>query len=186
LIWDAAVNVLVVSLIVAVLVAILMHLHFKQASDARLAVVDPLVFALTGVLIGISVGMIWFRDESTEWGRISIERGLTHAVAGAVVGGLAGVGAKAVFGRLGRTKAIVVALTLMLLAASVGAPVGWLYGSVSAKNAYEAEQLSRSGMIWGIAIGCVVGFALGLFEACFGDRLRKGDPVATNTKNGVS
>jgi hypothetical protein len=174
-------------LFLAVAIAIVMHLHFKNAPNVRVALVSPPVFAIAGCLIGISVGMMWLWDDTTTtWtGRIHIEQGVVHALAGAAVGGLVGMGVKAIFARLPKTRIVAAVLTLMILAASIGAPIGWLYGDVLRHRAaddatVEAVQSTRSGMIWGSAIGCVVGLVLGLSEAYFGGRIPKADAATQN------
>jgi hypothetical protein len=182
------VDILLTFLFGAAVVTALMLSHFEEAPDVRTAVVGPPVFAVIGALLGISMGMMWlWGDAATSWqGRISIGQGVAHALAGAAIGGVVGIGAKAIFARFSRTRVIGVVLTLMLLAASIGAPAGWLYGDVSVRNAGEAEQLTRSGMMWGSGIGCFVGFAIGLFEVCFGGRFPKGATTIPNAENAVS
>jgi hypothetical protein len=175
------VDILLAFLFGAVVIALLMHLHFKDVPDVRGAVVGPSVFAVIGALIGISVGMMWLWVETEKaWeGRIYIDRGVLNAFVGGAVGAIVGTGAKVIFDRFPRTRAVGVVFTLMLLAASIGAPTGWLYGEVfrhrKADGAVvEAVRSTQSGMMWGSAFGCAVGFALGLFEVSRGHRLAEG------------
>jgi hypothetical protein len=166
------VDILVSFLVGAVVIVILMHLHFRNAPDMRVAVVSPPVFAVIGALLGISVGMIWFLDGERT---VFIEYGVMRALAGAALGGFVGVGAKAAFAMLGRAKIVAVVLTLMLVGASIGSPLGWCYGAVV--DPAEVRGLTQKGMIWGAAIGCLVGLVLGLFEACFGGGRRTVGPA---------
>ena len=160
----------------AVVIVILMHLHFRNAPDMRVAVVSPPVFAVIGALLGISVGMIWFLDGERT---IFIEYGVMRALVGAAVGGFVGVGAKAAFAMLGRAKIVAVVLTLMLVGASIGSPLGWCYGAVV--DPTEVRGLTQKGMIWGAAVGCLVGLVLGLFEARSGSRRHKGETAVATT-----
>jgi hypothetical protein len=167
----------------AVIVAVAMHQHFSQAADVREALVDPKVFAIVGALVGISVGMVWFVDE--RYRRIYIEQGILHVLAGVAVGGLLGVGVKAGFSRLRRTRIVVVVLTLMLLGGSIGAPIGWLYGDISVNASVMAEENARLGMMWGAVIGCSVGLALGVLELWRGARRAKAATVPVD-ENAIS
>jgi hypothetical protein len=187
---DATVDILLAFLLGAVIIAILMHLHFRNAPDVRAALVSPPVFALGGCLIGISLGMAWLSSNAEPmWnGRIHLEQGVIHALFGSVVGAFVGLGASAIFARMERTRIIAVVFTLILLGGSIGAPIGWLYGDVfrnGPEYADEAAKLTRRGMLWGIGIGSSAGVILGLLDACFGGRMRKSDPTA-NVQDAVS
>jgi hypothetical protein len=172
----ANVDILVAFLIGAVVLAVLMHLHFKHASDAWIALVSPQVFAIAGALIGIAVGMVWFPDTRD---RIYLENGMLHAVLGAVVGALVGAGIKEVFARLTRARILIVVFSLSLLAGSIGAPIGWVYAIVASPYPDHPGQLTtRAGILWGLILGCVVGLVLGLLEACFGKRRLKNATTA--------
>lgn len=187
----AAVEILLSFLFGAVVIAILMHLHFKNAPDVRVALVSPPVYAVIGCLIGISVGMmlLWVNPMPAWEGRIFIEQGVASALIGAGCGGVAGIGPRALYQRNVRARIILVMLTVMLLGASVGVPIGWLYGDVSRPRgafADEAVPSTQRGMMWGTAIGCSVGFALGLLELCFGGRQRKVDASAPTPEKALS
>jgi hypothetical protein len=70
----------------------------------------------------------------------------------------------------------------MLLGASIGAPIGWLYGDLSREGPEFPEEMwefTRRGMMWGSGIGCSVGFSLGILEACFGARRTKTGAATT-------
>lgn len=181
-------DILVIFLVGAIVVAILMHLHFRNATDVRVAVVSPPVFAVIGTLVGISAGMMWlWVGTKPAWdGRIFIEQGVAHALAGAAVGAIVGTAAKGIFERWSRTRAVGFALTLVLLGTSIGAPIGWLYGDIRRHRleddaTVEAVQSTQSGMLWGAAVGCLVGLTVGLLETRSGSRRHKGEATAAAT-----
>jgi hypothetical protein len=151
-------------LLAAITALIVIRQTFRSTSTARDAVVTPPGFAVIGGLAGISVGMIWLSDDT---GRVVIEKGVPALLCGIVVGTAVGFGAREVYSRLRQGKAFVYVLVVTLLGASIGAPVGWLAGSTRARNVYEHQQMSMSGMMWGIVIGSGVGFLVGLPEVLF-------------------
>ncbi len=175
-------DILLTCLGVAVVSAILMRLHFRNAPDVRSALIGPPVFAVIGALIGISAGMMWLwvgAEGGGGWeGRIHLEQGVANVVVGTAVGGVMGIGALAIGTRYPRTRVVVVVLTLMLLTTSMGAPIGWLYGDLRRHRmaddpATEAVRSTQNGMMWGSAIGCAVGLSIGLLEAVFGKQRPK-------------
>jgi outer membrane lipoprotein SlyB len=177
------VPILLLFLFLAVVAVVAIRQQFRSARNAREALVSPEVFAIAGALLGISAGMVWFVDRS--YRRINIEQGSMHALLGAVVGGLVGVGVEAGYSRLRRAKIIVAVLTLMLLAGSIGAPIGWLYGDIAANPPVEVDQSARRGMMWGAVIGCFVGLALGLLEVWRGGKRVQADAVDPKVENAV-
>jgi hypothetical protein len=187
------VDVLLICLFGAFVVAVMVRWHFNHAPDARLAVVDPLVFAIIGTQCGISAGMMWLWVDTRDLldGKIDLEQGVRNACCGGFVGVWVGIGVKAVCTTYPRVRTVAFVLTLMLLAASLGAPLGWLYGvgwpdHDADDGVAEAVRPTQNGMLWGSAIGCAVGFALGMFELWFRGPLPKGVAATPTTENAVS
>jgi hypothetical protein len=173
-----------VFLVGAIVIAILMHLHFKKAPDVRVALVSPEVFVVIGCLVGISLGMRYFPDGR---GRVLLDHGVIHALAGVVAGGFIGIGVRELFERWTRARIVAVVLTLVLLGGSIGAPIGWLYGSGLVPDPDKLNQLTPGrGMLWGSAIGCIVGLAVGLYESCLCRRPQRDDTSEPRTGNAVS
>lgn len=162
---DATILALVLTPVIGGVIAI--HLLFRHSASNREAVITPQVFAIIGGLIGISVGMIWFADRESELGRVDINTGAVVLIVGASFGSLLGVGAKRVYSGIGHTRTAFFLLTLALLGGSIGAPIGWIAGSLNPQSREEFEQLSTSRMLWGTAIGAGIGLVFGLSDMVF-------------------
>jgi hypothetical protein len=177
------VGILLFFLFGAVVIAVLMHLHFKKAPDVRVALVSPEVFGVIGCLVGISLGMLYYPDGH---GRVFLEHGVIHGLAGVVVGAFIGIGVRELFERWTWARIVAVVLTLVLLGGSIGAPVGWLCGSGSVPDPDKLDQLTPGrGMFWGGAIGCLVGLAIGLYEACLGRLPARDDASEPRTEHAI-
>jgi membrane protein CcdC involved in cytochrome C biogenesis len=160
--------------IAAIGALIAIRLTFRNAPSPRDALFTPPVFAACGALIGISIGMLWAADRE---GRVVIEKGMLALVCGTSLGALAGVGAQTVYQRLNRGKAAVFVLVMMLVGGSIGAPIGWVVGSLTEPSAgqfdlagdfeHYRQRWWASRMMWGTAIGSGVGLLLGLPEVVF-------------------
>ena len=169
---DACILTPILLTTIGALIAI--RVTFRNAVTVRDAVFGPVVFGVCGALIGISIGMVWFADRE---GRVRIEEGLLLLLCGAGLGGLVGAAAKRVYPRLNRGKAAAFVLVVALLGGSIGAPIGWVVGSVDTAGASEYDTRSdseqalkrwtRRQMMWGIGIGSGIGLLLGLATVMF-------------------
>lgn len=158
--------ILTLSFGTAIGAVIAVHVTFRRAAGARDAVMTPTIFAVGDGLIGIAIGMIW---RSNGDGRVTLEDGFPLLLGGLFVGGIAGTGVREWYLKSGRGKAHAFVLVVTLLAASIGAPIGWIVGPFGTGFGYS-EQASSSGMMWGAVIGAGMGFLLGLSEVLFRGR----------------
>ena len=161
------IEILTPILLGAIAVVVAVRWTFRNASTAHDALISPPVFAICGSSIGISFGMVWFADQE---GRVVIEKGMLGLVGGGFLGMMAGAAAKDRYARLKRGKAAAFVLTMVLLGGSIGAPIGWLVGNVTAIG-IDREQVSIDRMMRGIAIGSGVGLLLAMSDLVF--RMRR-------------
>lgn len=162
---DAAILTFTVGPAIAGVIAI--RLLFRHSATTGAAVVTPQVFAIIGGLVGMAVGMVLFHDRESELGRVDIAIGALALICGLIVGSLLGSGASRLYSRLNRGRTALFLLTVTFLGGSIGAPIGWLAGSLNPQTQAELEQLTTGRMMWGTAIGSGVGLILGLTEIVF-------------------
>ena len=92
---DPTIAILTTALLATIAAVVAVRLTFRKAASICEAVISPVVFAMFGALIAISVGMIWFADYQRE-GRVDIEIGFTEVVVGVCLGMWTGASAEKV------------------------------------------------------------------------------------------
>ncbi len=120
-----------------------------------------LLFLLIGAAIGISVGMMFFEDQS-ERGRVHLEVGGTAMTLGAFVGWFIGIPVELLSRWSFRFASIARVIAVALLLGSISAPIGRLYVNLTAPNIDEYQRFAPLGMASGAIFGTVVGLVIGL------------------------
>lgn len=103
--------------------------------------------------------MLWFSDNSSEYGQTDIRVGLCLLLTGCAFGGAFGELVVRI-GRNPKTRRRVTAVAVLLLAGILGAIAGWLVGDVRANNRFEHRAITRQSALHGAAIGLIVGGVL--------------------------
>jgi hypothetical protein len=127
---------------------------FRFSSSARAALFSPVVFAVCGALIGISLGMLFLSDEEQ---RVDIGQGMLMVLGGSLAGAAIGALATELHPRMQRGQAAASVFMLMVLGGCVAAPIGWISGSVGDRTLYELKKQSEERMGWGFITGMAIG-----------------------------
>jgi hypothetical protein len=118
----------------------------------------PVIFGLTGALVGVSTGMLFFQDPEVR-AQVYIVDSLPLACGGAFLGGLVGCGVKWAYETRPRVRAAIDVAAVTLLCGSIAAPAGWIVGESL------ADRIPRAGMGWGALFGVAAGLLLGTSRA---------------------
>jgi hypothetical protein len=127
------------------------------------SIVGPVAYSLIGAGVGISIGMLFFSQGSSERGRIGFESSVPLAMGGACIGGAIGLSIAAAYRRFEHGRPIIQVLTTTLLWVAIGAPMGWLAGDIRSTNIVNHSQLTRLGMLYGAVSSAAVGLLSGLW-----------------------
>jgi hypothetical protein len=126
-------------------------------------VVGPVAYALVGAGACISIGMLYFSQKDSEWGRVDLDHSIPLAACGVIAGSLVGQLVAAAYQKFARGRAALRTLTTALLWVAIGMPLGWLAGGARATNAVTHERLTRLGMLYGAVGGATTGLLSGFW-----------------------
>jgi drug/metabolite transporter (DMT)-like permease len=124
----------------------------------KAVLLGPVIFGLTGALVGVSAGMLFFPDPE-ERAHVPIDDSLPLAGGGAFLGGLVGWGVKWAYETRPRVRAAIEVTAVTVLCGSIAAPAGWIVGESL------ADRIPGAGMGWGALFGLAAGLLLGTSRA---------------------
>jgi hypothetical protein len=111
----------------------------------------PLIFTLSGALIGISTAML-YRQEPQERAHVYLEDSLPLCIQGTLAGCVVGLAVMGTYKWINYVRPMIEIVATAVLCASICAPFGWIIGD------RQTERVPHDGMV--IAASC--GFFFGL------------------------